>query len=234
MHIKNDPDFEQYIKKWACIYEEKNYNKGLIGTFLNKSHGIAERSFNNDVYFNKVLEVGAGTGKHFKYINHKYDEYWITDLNPEFLSIAKSQMGDIKKEVFFSRQDATSLTFEDNTFDRLIAAHVLEHLKNPHLVLREWARVLSPGGVLTLILPCDPGVWWRLGRVLVAKKGFRDTGIDYDYWMAREHINAINNLVALIEYYFNDRKDIWWPCFFPSVDLNLFYIVHATLSNKNE
>ena len=44
--------------------------------------------------------------------------------------------------------------------------------------------------------------------------------------MAREHINSINGLVALIEYYFEKRQDCWLPLRVPSMDLNLFYIVH--------
>ena len=122
--------------------------------------------------------------------------------------------------------DACHLEFEDDGFDRLIATHVLEHLERPWEVLREWHRVVKPGGVISLILPCDPGLGWRLGRQLVARGKFVKAGMEYDYWMAREHINPINNLVALLRYYFPERQESWAPLRIPSMDLNLFYLAH--------
>ena len=124
-------------------------------------------------------------------------------------------------------EDATRLSFADNQFDRVIAAHVLEHLYKPHEVLREWVRVLKPGGVLSLVLPCDPGFAWRLGRYAVARPRFMKAGFLYDYWMAREHVNPINNLASFVRHYFHDIDEQWLPMRVPSIDLNLFLIVHA-------
>jgi ubiquinone/menaquinone biosynthesis C-methylase UbiE len=175
-----------------------------------------------------VLEVGAGTGVHIEHVRHGYDEYVMTDLNAPMLDLASRRVvgrGKVRSE----SQDATKLTFDDASFDRVIATHVLEHLPQPHRVLREWMRVLRPGGILSLVLPCDPGVAWRLGRAVGARQKFVRAGIDYDYWMAREHINAINNLVAFVRYYFPDsRQESWRPLLVPSMDLNLFYIAHVT------
>ena len=109
----------------------------------------------------------------------------------------------------------------------MIAAHVLEHLVEPHRVLREWHRVLRPSGILTLVLPCDPGVAWRIGRAVGSRQRFIDVGIDYDYWMSREHVNPINNLVAFIRYYFRDLEEHWLPFHVPSMDVNLIYVAHV-------
>ena len=51
-------------------------------------------------------------------------------------------------------------------------------------------------------------------------------GMDYDYVMAREHINSINNLVSLIQYYFEQTRERWYPFYLPSMDINLFYCCH--------
>ena len=109
----------------------------------------------------------------------------------------------------------------------MIAAHVLEHLYRPCDVMREWVRVLKPGEVMTLVLPCDPRLLWRLGRYAVARKNFIKAGVEYDYWQAREHVNPINNLVSFIRYYFPEVEEKWLPCRVPSIDINLFYIVHV-------
>jgi SAM-dependent methyltransferase len=49
--------------------------------------------------------------------------------------------------------DATCLPFPDASFDRVIAAEVLEHIPDDSAALGELARVLRPGGVLALSVP---------------------------------------------------------------------------------
>ena len=171
--------------------------------------------------------MGAGTSAHLEHVRHSFDEYWITDRSMPFLEQVYEPLAEsIKGRVHVACEDATMLSYSDASFDRLIAAHVLEHIHPPHVTLREWSRVVRPGGEITLVLPCDPGLWWRLGRSLVSRPKFKRAGLDYDYWMAREHVNPINNLVALVRYYFDDVSEIWWPFGIPSIDLNLFLITH--------
>ena len=224
--MKQDPSYEDFLKQWSELYQDVNYDSGLTGFFLRKSHEWAEKEYGEEIFFSKVLEVGAGTGEHIKHIKHKFDEYWITDLHSPMMTGINDSNERKNGKVHFSREDATKLTFEDQSFDRVIAAHVLEHLVNPVDALKEWMRVLKPNGVLTLVLPCDPGVAWRLGRYLVARKKAISAGIEYDYWMAREHVNPINNLVSFVRYYFPDAYEQWLPLRVASIDLNLFYIVN--------
>ncbi len=50
--------------------------------------------------------------------------------------------------------DATGLAFlEDETYDFLLASHVLEHVANPLKALGEWRRVLKPNGCALILLP---------------------------------------------------------------------------------
>jgi len=50
---------------------------------------------------------------------------------------------------------AKPLPFEDDTFDLVYASHVLEHIPwyKTEEVLKEWARILKPGGVLEVWVP---------------------------------------------------------------------------------
>ncbi len=223
--MRLDPDLDSYEKNWRDYYQKHNYDEGIASWFMKRSHLWSEKKFSNDDYFPTVLEVGAGTGKHLEYVRHRFDEYILSDLNDAILKDNLSR-ADIAEGVGVKREDATQLSFEDNSVDRLIAAHVLEHLPNPYLVLREWHRVIKPNGIMTLILPCDPGMAWRFGRNFGPRSSAEAAGIEYNYWMAREHINAITNLIAFIRYYFDMREEIWKPLFVPSVDINLFYICH--------
>jgi SAM-dependent methyltransferase len=40
-----------------------------------------------------------------------------------------------------------------DAYDFLLSSHVLEHISNPIKALREWLRILKPGGLLVLVLP---------------------------------------------------------------------------------
>jgi SAM-dependent methyltransferase len=41
----------------------------------------------------------------------------------------------------------------DNTYDFLFASHCLEHLRDPHVGMRNWLRVIKPGGHLIVNVP---------------------------------------------------------------------------------
>jgi len=49
--------------------------------------------------------------------------------------------------------DLRALSYNDNTFDFVIANHVLEHIKEEGKVLHEIFRVLKPGGIAILQVP---------------------------------------------------------------------------------
>lgn len=61
--------------------------------------------------------------------------------------------------------DAETLaSVADAKYDFLIAAHVIEHMRNPLGALREWLRVVKPGGAVYLIVP-DKRVTFDKARV---------------------------------------------------------------------
>ncbi len=45
------------------------------------------------------------------------------------------------------------LPFKDNTLDYVLSSHVIEHFFDPVKALREWHRVVKPGGYLFIIAP---------------------------------------------------------------------------------
>ncbi len=229
--MKNDPNYDDYLKIFSTVYEGKHYDEGLSGFFLSRSHAWCESKYRPHEHFSRVVEVGAGSGVHLKSVRHSFDDYIVTDLNQPMLDRCSSSSLAKRGNITAQIQNASDLTLDTDSVDRLVATHVLEHLYKPHEVLREWNRVVKPGGVISILLPCDPGVAWRLGRRIGVRKKMIAAGIlDYDYWMAREHVNPINNLIALIRFYFKEVEEEWYPFHIPSIDLNLFYVAHIRAS----
>lgn len=225
-----DQAWLDYRAKFADVYDESNYASPLQSAVMRASHRLTEKRFKDRNHFQKVLEIGAGTGEHIGFVRHGFDQYVLTDLDENVLEVAKRKLNaKFGNKLFYERQTADGLRFADNSFDRLIAAHVLEHIYQPHLALKEWQRVVKNGGVLSILIPTDPGLGWRLGRHLGPRRNAIAQGIAYDYVMAREHVNSCNNLIALLRHYFPDRTEAWWPFPIPSMDLNLFFVCHAVV-----
>jgi len=65
------------------------------------------------------------------------------------------------------KETATALTYDDefplrdSSVDRILMVHHLEHAENANECLSEAWRVLSPGGVLMIVVPNRSGVWTR-------------------------------------------------------------------------
>jgi len=225
-----DPAWLDYRAKFSKVYDEANYSSPLQSAVMRSSHRLIECEFNAQDHFGRVLEVGAGTGEHLNFVKHGFSQYVLSDLDSNTLSVAQQKnAGKHDGKVLFEAQSGLKLSYAENEFDRLIATHVLEHINQPHIALKEWRRVVKDGGQMSILIPTDPGIAWRLGRHFGPRRSAIAQGIAYDYVMAREHVNSCINLLALIRHYFPVRKESWWPFPVPSVDLNLFFACHITI-----
>lgn len=113
------------------------------------------------------LEVGSGFGGLVTYLNGKYgnnckafgiepsaDSYAGTMACTKVLAEAN---GIHSRFVAAQGED---LPFLSNTFDIVYSTSVLEHVKNPAVVIAESIRVLKKGGLLQFIIP-NYGSWWE-------------------------------------------------------------------------
>ncbi|HEX6592070.1 MAG TPA: class I SAM-dependent methyltransferase [Moraxellaceae bacterium] len=209
-------------------YDEANYKSPLQRFVMHASHRLTERAIPASAHYPDVIEIGAGTGEHLPFVRHRYDRYVLTDLDSKTLDIARQKLpATLSAKAAFEAQPSGRLQYGDNSFDRLVATHVLEHIYQPHLALKEWQRVVRKDGTLSILIPTDPGMAWRLGRHLGPRRHALRQGLAYDYLMAREHVNSCNNLIALLRHYFPQRTEHWWPTPIPSIDLNLFFLFTA-------
>jgi phosphatidylethanolamine/phosphatidyl-N-methylethanolamine N-methyltransferase len=218
-----DPMWLAWQESAPRIYDKTYYSGNPLVARVNDSgHRLVERPYGPGEHFGQVLELGAGTGVHLSHVRHRFDRYTLTDLSPDLLDLAARRFSG-RDGLRFETQDATRLNYPDASFDRLVSIYNLEHLPQPHRVLKEWRRVVKSGGVMSIAIPLDGGIAWRLGRYLTTRRSFAREGLDLDYIIAREHINPAYNLIALIRRYFPKRREWWYPFGVHLVDVNLVY-----------
>jgi SAM-dependent methyltransferase len=99
----------------------------------------------------RVLDVGCGTG--FLALGFAELGHTVTgiDLSPQMIDRARRKAEQAGKQVDFHVCDAAALDSDDETYDLVVARHVIWNLPDPERGLAEWLRVLRPGRRLVLI-----------------------------------------------------------------------------------
>lgn len=95
----------------------------------------------------EVLEIGAGTGRNFRY----YDEgARVVALEPDasMRERARRRASRARVPVEVVEGDAQRLPFDDGSFDAAVVSQVLCSIPDPGRALAELRRVLRPGGIL--------------------------------------------------------------------------------------
>jgi ubiquinone/menaquinone biosynthesis C-methylase UbiE len=97
-----------------------------------------------------VLDIGCGTGTHLELYRHYGCNLYGIDLSPSMLEVARARLGDSAR---LELGDATSIPYEDHTFDLIICMLSLHEMAQQTRsgVLSEMKRVLKDDGHILLI-----------------------------------------------------------------------------------
>jgi SAM-dependent methyltransferase len=109
----------------------------------------------------RVLDLGCGGGRHAFEVYRRGADVVAFDLDPAELSPVRAMFGAMREAGEASGQagataisgDAGAMPFGDGTFDRVIAAEVLEHILDDQRAMNELGRVLRPGGLAAITVP---------------------------------------------------------------------------------
>lgn len=130
--------------------------------------GALERHRLTWLYFKKMTDLFDGRPKHMLHVAPE----------PFFENRLKRQLGngyltsDLYKPRAMVKMDITDIRYPNKTFDVVYCSHVLEHVLDDKLAIREFYRVLKSGGWAILLVPItadrtfeDPSVTDPLERL---------------------------------------------------------------------
>lgn len=114
-----------------------------------------------DLTYGAVGKNGNYRGETAKSHERRVREGWYERYAPKHLSGIDIGCGIdpiyehfYKWDTIFGDGDATYMdSIPDNQFSTVIASHILEHLEDPIEAIRNWWRILKPGGWLVVIVP---------------------------------------------------------------------------------
>ena len=95
-----------------------------------------------------VLDIGTGTGIMAAACASLGVNVTAVDLCSEMIKKAKETLEDRGLKADYVVTQADELPFEDNCFDMIVNRNLTWALDRPEETLRQWNRVLRPGGVL--------------------------------------------------------------------------------------
>ncbi len=115
---------------------------------------LADGTLRSLQYGGHVLDFGVGTGAFSLALARKVAaplRIEGVEPSPSVLLQASLNLDRAGIETRLHLRDVKDLPFEDNTFDAVIGAHILEQLDDPFARLSKMVRVLKAGGPLVVV-----------------------------------------------------------------------------------
>lgn len=200
---------------WYIIWLERYHNHSILDRFNSgfpASLPVPEHC--------RTLNIGPGIDQKLTAEEIGGQEYHVLELREEFckrlterLPAERVHLGSIEE-----RQP-----FPDGSFDRVIAVHVLEHLPNLPAALDEISRLLTPDGVLDVVLPCEGGLVYSLARRVSSKRLFeKEFKMKYEPIIRSEHVSELWEVKEELAERFRAEKTRHYPFPVPLDTINIF------------
>jgi ubiquinone/menaquinone biosynthesis C-methylase UbiE len=145
----NQKTFGDYYDKpdwWFKIRYDTQYKKNTCLQILKKNDTKPIK--------NKILEIGFGCGETLLSF-HKSELHGVEISKSAIDFVMKRAQKKKIKNIHLQINTKNFLPYPDNSFDLVIASHVIEHVEDPSTFADEINRVLSTNGYCLLLIPIN-------------------------------------------------------------------------------
>jgi SAM-dependent methyltransferase len=160
------PEFIKYPRDTLLQYERlihqriyTNANPLVRWIFWRRLAKLLE--FSSAVERGRVLDFGCGEGAFLPSLCSNFKDVVAVDVDVAAARALAGHYGLDNLSILKAR--APTLPFADGIFDFIVAADVLEHVRDLDPVVKELARLLAPGGRLVISAPSE-NVLYEVGR----------------------------------------------------------------------
>ncbi|MDP2948070.1 MAG: class I SAM-dependent methyltransferase [Chloroflexota bacterium] len=184
---------EKYFDQEGRVRERRFLTDPILGY----EQEARQRSINAllDGTYRQTLDAGCGNGRDIPMLLARSERVVACDLSEVMIQGAREKVDEMPPEtrarVKLDRASVTDLPYADKTFDLIVCSEVLEHVPNWLAALKEFQRVLEPGGWLIVSTPNKLSMYGLTrypGRFLFGSKHA------YDKWKSYwEHRSALKN-----------------------------------------
>lgn len=151
------------MQNWSIKDDIRDYWSLRAQTYdLSPGHGIARhteieawsqliRRHLGDGEGRKALDLACGTGVMTMLMHGLGFKVTGLDFTEPMMARAKRKADDAKASIRFLTRDAEETMEADETYDVIIARHLVWTLTDPDKAFADWLRILKPGGCLLII-----------------------------------------------------------------------------------
>jgi len=96
----------------------------------------------------EIADIGCGAGTQCRLWSERGHHVHGLDINRKLVELAGQRAAEENLAIDFRVGSATDLPFEDESMDVCLAPELLEHVEEWEPCMREFTRILKPGGLL--------------------------------------------------------------------------------------
>jgi len=186
---------KEHYNNWSAIYDTNvNKTRDLEAIALRKNLG--------DLRFNRILEIGCGTGKNSEFLLTKTQSLTCVDFSEEMLEKARQKI--TAPNVSFVLADITEKwKFKTDSFDLVTFSLVLEHIGNLDFIFQQANAVLKKDGLIYV------GELHPFKQYAGTKAKYETPDGFVELECCTHHISAFYNL-ALLNYFVCEGLSEWF------------------------
>jgi SAM-dependent methyltransferase len=200
-HLRDWEDLAEQDPLWAILSVDEKARGGwdmqeFFDTGGPEMHRIMAhaRRLGHPIDTHRALDFGCGVGRVTRAMSHHFDVVVGVDISPTMLESAR-RLNEAYPTCEFEFNDRPDLeSFGDREFDFIYSSIVLQHVPGRETIeayIREFVRVLRPGGLIVFQLPSAIPARYRLQPRRRAYSVLRSLGVSPSILRARLRLHPI-------------------------------------------